>query len=72
VRHAADRRVETRSTLLKGELDAESGNAGGRGFGGAELTQGSAEPLAVLFAVEGATKFAVANLSYWTDLFAAV
>jgi hypothetical protein len=72
VRHAAGGRDATRSAFFKWKVDAESGNAGGRGIGRSQLTQGSPEPLTVFFAVNGATKFAVANLPNWTDIFAAV
>jgi hypothetical protein len=57
---------------LKWEVDPESGDARWRGIGRPQLAQGSPEPLTVFFAVPGATKFAVANLPNWTDIFAAV
>ena len=57
---------------MKRKVDAESSDAGGRGIGGAQFAQGSPQPFTVFFAVTDATEFAVANLSDWTDFFAAV
>jgi hypothetical protein len=57
---------------LKWKVDSECGDAGRRGLGRPQFAQGSPEPLTVFLAMAGATKFAVANLPNWTDIFAAV
>jgi hypothetical protein len=70
-RHQTGDRCEA-GALLHGEIEAKAGDAGGRGFGGSQFAQGSAQALTVFFAVNGAAEFAVANLSNWTDIFTAI